>query len=176
MTAVARSSLAALVAAILFVIAGSARAAFEPPPQNAHHVVDTAGKLTDADVRHLDDKLERYWEATTNDVAVVLFASLDGDTIEDACYHTARAWKLGDKGKDNGVLLCIAPNERAIWIATGKGVGGDLTDLQSNDIVMHVVAPRLKRDQFREGVDEGTDAIIDALGGPDGGGPVRRIR
>src|SRR5262249_55201901 len=132
-------------------------------------------KLSAPDRASLEGKLERYRVTTTNEIAVLMVDSLAGDNIDDAAYVTFNAWKLGQSGKDNGVLLMIAPNERKIRIETGKGVGGRLTDLQSNDIIRKRIAPRLKEERFREAVDEGTDGIIEALGSSGGSTAIKPI-
>src|SRR6185503_6999677 len=89
--------------------------------------------------------------------------SLDGEAIEDVAFATFNEWKLGKKGADNGVLLVIAPAERRVRIETGKGVGGDLTDLQSNDIIRKDIAPLLKEDRFHDAIASGATAIAEAL-------------
>ena len=157
----------ALLSALFILLFARGAMAFTPPAFD-NHVVDTSGKLSDDDKRFLDDKLDRYEKASGNQIAVFVAGSLDGEAPEDVAYTTARTWKVGTKGKDNGVLLLIAPNERKIYIATGKGVGGSLTDLQSDEIIRTRIAPRLKTGQFREAIEGGTDAIAAALGGDDG--------
>jgi uncharacterized protein len=158
--------LASLLAIVVLLVAPrAALAAFTPPPFEGY-VVDTAGKLSDADKEAISAKLEAYEKASTNQIAVLVVKSLEGEAIEDVAYHTARAWKVGQKGKDNGVLLVIAPAERKIRIETGKGVGAQLTDLQSNDIIRTKIAPRLKEEKFRAAIDDGVDAIIQDLGDP----------
>ena len=66
-------------------------------------------------------------------VPIVVFipASLAGNNIEDVAYQTFNTWKLGDKDKDNGVLIVIAVDERRARIEVGDGLGGVLTDLQA---------------------------------------------
>lgn len=139
-----------------------ALAAFTPPPLNGH-VVDTAGKLTDADIRFLDQKLDRLRQRSGFAIVAFLVGSLEGETIDDVAYKAFNAWQIGDKGRDNGVLLVIAPAERQVRIETGKGVGGALTDLQSNDIIRSRINPLLQEDRFREAVDRGTTAIARTL-------------
>jgi uncharacterized protein len=157
---------ASLLATVLLVFAPrTALAAFTPPPFDGY-VVDTAGKLSDEDKQAIAAKLEAYERSSTNQIAVLITRSLEGEAIEDVAYKTARTWKVGQKGKDNGVLLVIAPTERKIRIETGKGIGGQLTDLQSNDIIRTKIGPRLKEEKFRQAVDDGVDAIIHDLGDP----------
>src|SRR4051794_1362119 len=123
--------------------------AFKPPPLDGH-VVDTAGKLSAEDIRYLDAKLAGYRRQTGFAIVAFITGSLDGENIDDAAYATFNAWKLGEKGKDNGVLLMIPPADRKVRIETGKGVGGEVTDLQSNDIIRQVIGPLLQQDRFRD--------------------------
>lgn len=153
--------LAALVALALSLVAPAARA-FVPPP-NAGFVTDTAHVLSPRDVAYLDAKLEAEQRATGNDIAVLVVGSLGGESIDDVAYDTFNAWKLGQKGADNGVLLVIAPAERKIRIETGKGTGGALTDLQSNDIIRRTIGPLLREGRYRDAIDAGTTEIADAL-------------
>src|SRR4051794_37886953 len=89
--------------ALVLLLAGQALA-YTPPPIEGH-VTDKAGKLSADDLRYLEDKLEKYRLATTNEIAVFLVASLGNETIDDVAYGTFNTWKLGAKGKDNGVLI-----------------------------------------------------------------------
>jgi uncharacterized protein len=146
--------------ALLFAL--PARAAFTPPALTGH-VVDTAGKLGAEDINALDQKLERVRQRTGFDIVAFIAGSLEGEDIEDVAYKAFNAWKLGQKGTDNGVLLVIAPAERRVRIETGKGVGGALTDLQSNDIIRNTINPLLRQDLFREAIDQGTTAIARTL-------------
>jgi uncharacterized protein len=170
------------IAFAIFVLAlaiAPSALAFTPPTMTAH-VTDTAHKLTEAERIAIDKKLEDYRLRSTNEVAVLIPASLDGATIEEATIETARAWKLGVKGKDNGVLLVIAPAERKARIEVGKGIEGALTDLQSNDVIRNKIRPRLTpgSENYRAAVDDATDAIIADLdaGGATGGSAPRHAK
>lgn len=152
---------AALVAAVVLLVGGSALA-FVPPPIEGH-VTDKAFKLDGQDDRILERKLEGIRQATGNEIAFLLIPSVGDETIEDIAFTTFNTWKLGQKGVDNGVLVVIAPGERKVRIETGKGAGGALTDLQSNDIIRNVIGPLLKQDRFRDAIAAGADAIDKAL-------------
>lgn len=166
----------ALLGGLFVFMFGKAAMAFTPPPFDAP-VVDTSGKLSASDKQFLDDKLNAYQQASGNQIAVFVAGSLEGETRDDVAYTTARAWKVGTKGQDNGVLLLVAPNERKIFIATGKGVGGSLTDLQADEIIRTRIAPLLKQERFRDAISAGVDGIAAALGGdaaPANAQPLRR--
>ncbi|MGK3997361.1 TPM domain-containing protein [Sorangium sp. So ce1024] len=159
--AVARA-VAAAVALVCALIAGPAFADFKPPALTGH-VVDTAGRLDPADIRTLDAKLDRIRRQTGFEIVAFIAGSLEGETIEDVAYKAFNTWQLGQRGADNGVLLVIAPSERRVRIETGKGVGGALTDLQSNDIIRQTINPLLQQDRFRDAIDQGTTEIARAL-------------
>ncbi|EYF05363.1 TPM domain-containing protein [Chondromyces apiculatus] len=161
--------------ALLALTPARALAAFTPPSLDGH-VMDTAGKLSQAEILRLDRKLDAVRQKTGFAVVAFVVGDLQGETIEDVAYETFNAWKVGEKNLDNGVLLVIAPGERRTRIETGKGVGGALTDLQTNDILREVVGPLLRQDRFYDAVDQGTIAIADALikGSPEGQTPRER--
>ena len=150
--------LVALVALALLLAPRAALAYTPPPLPEGTYVVDAAGKLTAADKEQLDAKLVAIKQAGGPWIAVFLSASLEGEAIDDVGITTFRAWKLGTKD-DNGVLLLIAPNERKVRIDVGKHLEGDLTDLDSNDIIRTKIGPRLKVNDFRGGVEAGIDGI-----------------
>ncbi|WP_104986984.1 TPM domain-containing protein [Sorangium cellulosum] len=155
-------AVAAALALICALVARPAVAAFTPP-QLTGHVVDTAGKLGPEELRTLDAKLDRIRRQTGFEIVAFVAGSLEGETIEDVAYKAFNTWQLGQQGADNGVLLVIAPSERRVRIETGKGVGGALTDLQSNDIIRQTINPLLREERFRDAIDQGTVAIARAL-------------
>lgn len=162
-------SLTPLVVALLTVVVAllvspRAAAAFAPPPITGH-VTDTAGKLSRDERLALDKKLEDYRLCSLHEIAVLVTGSLDGETVEDVAYKTFRAWQVGRKKEDDGVLLVIATSERKVRIETGKGVGGALTDVASAHILAANVKPHLKEGATFAAIDDGTTAIGAALGG-----------
>jgi uncharacterized protein len=145
------------------LLLSSAASAYHPPlPQG--WVTDAAGKLSPEDRAFLDARLKAFQDETGAQVFVFIPASLGGEPIEDVAYATFQTWKVGQKDKDNGVLLLWAPAERRVYIQTGKGVGGDLTDVASFRIVQRM-KPYLQADRSREALQVGTDAIMQAISG-----------
>lgn len=157
-------ALAQLVLAALVLFAAPPAWAYTPPPIEGP-VTDPGRTLSDADKRILNDKLRRYKTGSGYEIAVFVAPTLDGNTIEDVSYDTARAWGIGKKGKDDGVLLVWAPKERKVRIETGKGVGGNLTDIETFHIQRDRMAPLLKAGRNREALEAGIDGIAAALGG-----------
>lgn len=154
--------LASVVAAVAALFFAKAALAYVPPAIEGH-VTDKAFKLNGEDDRFLEQKLEAIRQADGSEIAVLLIPSVGDETIEDIAFTTFNAWKLGQKGVDNGVLVVIAPDDRKVRIETGKGAGGALTDLQANDVIRRVIGPLLKQDRFRDAIAEGADAIDKAL-------------
>jgi len=141
-------------------------------PALSGRVVDEAGLLPAAERQSLENTLAAHEQATTNQVVVVTLNSLQGTTIEDFGYQLGRHWGIGQEGKDNGVLLIVAPNERKVRIEVGYGLEGVLTDAASKLIIENAIVPNFKQGLFAAGIVEGTDAILSALGG---GGPARAV-
>ncbi|HWL87618.1 MAG TPA: TPM domain-containing protein, partial [Polyangiaceae bacterium] len=145
-----------------------------PPLQG--HVMDTAGKLSPEDIAHFNAKLDAFRERTGYAIVVFVTGSLEGENVEDFSYEAASAWRVGDKGSDNGVLLLIAPNERKVRIEVGKGGSGALTDLTANDIIRNKIGPALRERGFRQAIEDGTDAIMASLSGSSETDPSGRPR
>lgn len=133
------------------------------PPAPTNYVVDTASKLDNDQLAKLNSKLDTLNKSSKNEIAVLVLPNMGGENIEDVAQKTFRSWKIGKAGLDNGVLVVIAVEERKSRIQTGSGIGGELTDLQANDILRLNLKPHLKRGEFYQGLDETIDAISSKL-------------
>jgi uncharacterized protein len=155
-----------LTFAFLAAFASSPRIAWGfTPPLLEGHVTDLTRTLDENQKRTLDGQMANLDQASTVEIAVLILGSLNGEAIEDVGYATANAWKLGKGGKDNGVLLVIATGDRRVRIEVGKGLEGQLTDLQANDIIHQKINPELKQGKLFEGVEAGVMAIASAAAG-----------
>lgn len=161
--------LAVLASALFLLMAAVAGAAAPDFPVLTGRVVDDAGILSPATRDRLDDQLARHERATGEQVVVVTLASLQGYSIEDFGYQLGRHWGIGQRGRDNGALLIVAPKERKTRIEVGYGLEDRLTDAQSRIIIEQVMLPAFRRGDFDAGVLDGTAAVLRVLGG---GGPV----
>src|ERR1700722_8267501 len=110
------------LAFIVFLLMGAAAVAAPKFPALTGRVVDDAHVLSASTVQSLDQMLEGYERGTSNQVVVVTIGSLQGTSIEDYGYQLGRTWQIGQKGKDNGALLIVAPKERKIRIEVGYGL------------------------------------------------------
>jgi uncharacterized protein len=153
-----------LLAAVLLLAPALCAAAIVFPPLTGR-VVDSAGMLSAGTQQALTELLAAHEQASSDQIVVVTLPDLQGYTIEEYGYQLGRHWGIGQKGKNNGVLLLVAPNERALRIEVGYGLEGTLTDALSSNIINGVILPRFKRGDFEGGITQGVAAIIQALGG-----------
>jgi len=167
----ATATLAVLLFACLSVVAAEAAPVF---PELTGRVVDSAGMLDTSRARRISQLLEAHENATTNQIVVVTLPDLGDYSIETYGYQLGRAWSVGQKGEDNGVLLIVAKRERKVRIEVGYGLEGTLTDAIASNIVHSVILPLFKRGDFGEGIERGAKAIIQALGGQYTMTPERR--
>src|SRR5438309_7734677 len=136
------------------------------PANNGSPVVDQAGILTPAQVQDLTSKAQALNAQSGRAFAIATVKSLEGYPIDDYSYRLGRAWGLGQKGKDNGVLLVVAPNERKVWIATGYGAGVYMTDAMSGLIIRSAIIPHFQQKDYGGGIEAGADAIIKQMSLP----------
>jgi uncharacterized protein len=129
------------------------------------HVHDEAHMLTQQTVDQLETQLKVYEDSTSNQIAILIISSLEGEILEEYTLKVAEKWKLGNKEKDNGALLLIAVDDHKMRIETGIGLEGVLTDAVSNRIIRNEIAPAFRKSNYDEGVIAGINAIIKAIGG-----------
>ena len=149
---------------LLLICGVPASAATSFPPLTGR-VVDNAHILSPSAIQSLDQQLAAYENGTSNQVVVATIPSLHGDSIDDYGYQLGRAWHIGQKGKNNGVLLIVAPVERKVRIEVGYGLEPVLTDAASSEIVNEVILPDFRAGRMEQGVVDGTGAILSVLGG-----------
>ncbi len=128
-------------------------------------VADLAGIL-DGDTRTALDDLSRVTLAKSGAVLVVATVpSLEGMTVEDYAVRLFKDWGIGEKGKNNGVLLLVAPAEHKVRIEVGYGLEGTLPDGRCGEIIRSEIIPAFRRGAPAEGVLAGARAIVVTLGG-----------
>jgi uncharacterized protein len=147
------------------LVALSAGAFAADVPYLTGRVVDNAEILSPASRTKLAEDLKAHEDRTTNQVAVLTVKSLEGDSVEDFATRVFESWKLGQKGKDNGVLVIVAPTDRRMRIEVGYGLEGTLTDAAAARIIRDRMTPRFKANDFDGGVRDGVAAILSTLEG-----------
>lgn len=128
-------------------------------------VHDEAKVLSPTFVSQLEQKLKAHEDSTSNQIAVLVVPSLEGEVIEEYTLKVAEHWKLGQANNDNGVLLFIAVNDRKVRIEVGEGLEGPLPDAVCNQIIRHEIAPNFRQDNYEGGINAATTAIIQAIAG-----------
>ncbi|MEA2832402.1 MAG: uncharacterized protein QOG66_604 [Methylobacteriaceae bacterium] len=151
------------VAAFVCCLAIAALAAAQHFPELTGRVVDQANVLPAATRSALDTKLAELENKSGIQLVVATVASLEDNDVETYANQLFRAWKLGEKPKNNGVLLLVAPKERKVRIEVGYGLEGVLTDALSNVIITNQIVPKFKAGDFSGGIERGVDGIIAAL-------------
>lgn len=160
-----RAAAATLLVALALLVPGAAHAKEKLPAFTAP-VVDTAGVVPDDVERQVGAALTDYQTRSNNQVAVAVVKTTGDQSLEDYTIDLARKWGVGTKDKDNGVLLLIAHGDRKLRIEVGRGLEGDLTDLESGRIIRERIVPRLRENNVGGAVVDGTLAIRSTLGDP----------
>jgi uncharacterized protein len=157
-----RACLLAAFAILALACASHAELSF---PALMGRVVDQAGILDAAARSRLETKLKDLESKTTTQLVVVTLRSLGGYDIADYGYQLGRHWGIGQKGKNNGAMLIVAPTDRKVRIEVGYGLEGTLTDAVSRLIIDHAILPRFRAGDFAGGIERGADDIVQVLSG-----------
>lgn len=134
-------------------------------PQLRGRVNDYADMISAPVETRLEEELNSFEQSDSTQVVILTVPSLKGDVIEEFGIRVAEAWKIGQAGKDNGVILIASKEDRKMRIEVGRGLEGKLTDLMTGRIIDLVLKPRFKRGDFDGGFIAGVSAIIDASRG-----------
>ena len=155
--------LAAIFAAVAFITLPHVSFAITYPSPVGH--VNDFANIIPANVKqNLETKLREYQNKTSIEIVVVTVRSLEGMSEADYTIGLARSWGVGDKQKNNGVVLLVAPNERKVRIETGYGIEADLTDSQAGVIIRDNIIPYFKQGRMVDGIVAGVSGITLELG------------
>jgi len=134
-------------------------------PYLTGRVTDNAGILSDETRRSITALLKAHEDKTSNQIAVLTVSSLEGAGVEEYANTVFTAWKLGQKGKDNGILILVAPKDRRMRIEVGYGLEGTMPDGVAGGIIRDAMTPHFKSGDYNKGIDEGVKAVIAVLEG-----------
>ena len=134
-------------------------------PSLTGRVVDLAQVLPNSTVELLTTQLAAHEAQSSNQLAVLIIPSLEGEPLEEFSHRVATTLKLGQKGTDNGVLLLVAIAERKVRIEVGYGLEGVLTDIRSAQIIRNAIVPRFRVGDIPGGVTGGINAILKTIEG-----------
>ncbi|SKB48256.1 TPM domain-containing protein [Malaciobacter marinus] len=134
-------------------------------PSLTGRVVDNAQILTTSQIKNLTTILKMHEDQTSNQIVILTLKNLDGYEIADYGYQIARYWELGQKDKNNGVLLLVSLDDRKLRIEVGYGLEGVLTDKISHEIIEYTIKPEFKKGNYYQGISKGVTAIIKSIKG-----------
>ena len=132
-------------------------------PALTGRIVDQANIIPAETRSAIEPKLADLEAKSGIQFVVATVTSLEGQEVEPYANELFRSWKLGEKAKNNGVLLLVAPNERRVRIEVGYGLEGTLTDALTKVIITNAITPRFKAGDFSGGISRGIDDIITVL-------------
>ncbi|RNI23711.1 TPM domain-containing protein [Rufibacter latericius] len=147
---------------------------FPPRPSPPRLVNDLANILSPEEEQALEQKLVNYSDSTSTQIAVVNTTSIGGYDISDYAFKLAEQWGIGQQGKNNGILILTAVNERRVFIATGYGMEGVVPDAIAKRITEYTIKPEYQQGRYYAGLDKGTSFIIDVASGEYKADPKQR--
>ena len=138
---------------------------FPEPLSPARLVNDFENILGEQEKATLESKLQAYNDSTSSQITIVTIADLQGYAEGDYANRLFEKWKIGQKGKDNGVLILISKAERAGWIEVGYGLEAKVPDGVAKGIIDESMIPYFRQGKYYEGLDAGIDVIIQRASG-----------
>ncbi|MFP4548568.1 MAG: TPM domain-containing protein [Fidelibacterota bacterium] len=144
---------------LIFLLLISNLLALEVPALKSR-VMDFHGLLTPREEQRLEQQLYEFEQQTSNQFAVLILSSLEGEAIESYSIEVVEKWKLGDEDKENGALLLIAVNDRKVRIEVGYGLEGALTDLIAGSIIRSDIAPAFRTNKFYTGISNALNSMM----------------
>lgn len=135
----------------------------DPIPQQQGRINDLTNTLTTSQIQYLESILAKFEDSTSNQIVVLIVYTTGEQTIEDYSMKVAESWKIGQEGKDNGVILLIAKNDRKVRIEVGYGLEANLTDAKAYSIISNFIVPQFKNGNFYAGIYYGISEIINTI-------------
>lgn len=137
----------------------------EFPDKPDRLVNDYAGLLNAQDREVLERKLEAYEDSTSTQIAIAILDNIGPYEASDYAIRLGEKWEVGQKGKNNGLLILVVKQTHDVFIATGYGMEADLPDALVKRLTENVIIPRFKQGDFYGGLDEVTNAIMQIMAG-----------
>lgn len=134
-------------------------------PPSGRWVTDAGDLLSPTEERLLSRKLSGYADTTSTQIVVVTVPSLNGVPASDYAVELGRKWGVGQKGKDNGVVILVSRDDRKVFIATGFGLEGAIPDAVAARIVRNILLPNFRQGRYYDGLSAAVDALMRAARG-----------
>ena len=135
------------------------------PPKSNTLVTDYTNTLSAADKQQLERKLVAFDDSTSTQIAVVIMRSVGEYDISEYGASLGRAWGIGQKGKNNGILVLVAIDDHKVTIQTGYGAEGAVPDVITHEIIQNDITPRFKQNDYYDGLNSATDDLIKYMRG-----------
>lgn len=135
------------------------------PPGKIYPVTDNAGLLTESEKSLLNEKLIKFYDSTSTEIAVIIVPTTKGEDINYLATMYGEQWKIGEKEQDNGIVFLIATEDRKFAIQQGRGVERYLTASVAGQILDYIVTPNFKQGLWYEGINRGTTALMEVVEG-----------
>jgi uncharacterized protein len=148
---------------VLCSFLGLAQASIPTKPES--YVLDLSSKLSSSEINNLEQKLRGYADSTSTQFAIVIVPTTDGRDPYDYAMEIGKTWGVGQKDKNNGVVILIASQDRKIRIVTGRGIEDVLPDAICKRIINKILKPALKQDQYYVGLDLATTEMMQRASG-----------
>ncbi|MEJ2636792.1 MAG: TPM domain-containing protein [Calditrichia bacterium] len=146
------------------------------PPKPTQWVMDYAGILNNNQEQQLDRMLRAYEDSTSNQIVVAVFPDAQGYPVEEYSIRVAEAWKIGQKGRNNGIILAIFMKEHKIRVEVGYGLEDKVPDAIAIQIAQNIVSPQFKKGDYFKGIQEGCRYLMATAAGKFKGFPQKRSR
>ena len=156
--------ISARVALLALLLTGAAQADVPVPPLK-HRITDLTSTLDARQTQTLESRLAAFEAKKGAQLAVLIVPTTQPETIEQYGIRVVEAWKLGRKGVDDGALLLVAKDDRALRIEVGYGLEGALNDATAHRIIDEIIVPRFKHGEFYPGIESGTAAMMQVIDG-----------
>ncbi|MFC4817751.1 TPM domain-containing protein [Flavobacterium sp. GCM10023249] len=161
-----------LLFAVLFIgIAAQAQLKIPEKPSFIPPIIDSTRTLDESQKSQLYQKLKIYSDSTSTEVLVMMVPTTQGEDVARYATDLGQKWQIGQKGKDNGIVILIAKDDRKMTIQTGYGIEHLLTDALSRRIIEQEFKPNFKNGDYYNGIDQGTTAIFKVMKGEYKGEP-----
>jgi uncharacterized protein len=144
----------------LFILSGSLVLAQTMPPKSNTLVTDSTNTLSADQKAQLEQKLVAFDDSTTTQIAVVILNSVGNNDINQYGAALIRAWGIGQKGKNNGILILVALADHKVSIQTGYGAEASVPDIVTHDIIQNDITPNFKQGKYYEGLDAATNSLM----------------
>lgn len=146
---------------LAFILAGAVSGQEFPKPMEPFRLVnDYTGLLNETDMMSLNNKLLQFNNETSTQIYVVTWDKLDGYDIGDYGDRLAENWGIGQKGKDNGILVLISPEAHKISVRVGYGLEGAVPDAVAGRVIDQVMQPAFRQNNYYAGIDSATNVLM----------------